>query len=306
MTLQQLNYVIAIAETGSFRRAAERLYIAQPSLTGAVRELEKELGVILFNRSGKGATLTADGMNFLPYARSVMTQYESLLDAYGKNGMRRQKFAVSTQHYSFAVKAFVEVTRAYDVAEYEFAIRETRTRQVIDDVAASRSEIGILYMSDFNRKALQKMLNDSGLSFHHLIDCRAFVYLWKGHPLAGKASITFEDLAPYPNLSFEQGENSNFYLAEEILSTNEYPRTIKCSDRATMLNMMIGVLGYTLCSGIICEELNGSDYRAVPFQEDEENPNSVMDIGYITRKNSVLSTVGEKFIQELKRYLESR
>lgn len=306
MTLQQLNYVIAIAETGSFRRAADRLYIAQPSLTGAVRELEKELGVTLFNRSGKGASLTADGMNFLPYARSVMTQYDSLLDAYGKNGARRQKFAVSTQHYSFAVKAFVEVTRAYDVAEYEFAIRETRTRQVIDDVAASRSEIGILYMSDFNRKALQKMLSDSGLSFHHLIDCRAFVYLWKGHPLAGKESITFEDLAPYPNLSFEQGENSNFYLAEEILSTNEYPRTIKCSDRATMLNMMIGVLGYTLCSGIICEELNGSDYRAVPYQEDEENPNSVMDIGYITRKNSVLSGAGEKYVQELKRYLESR
>ncbi len=303
MTLQQLNYVIAIAETGSFRRAAERLYIAQPSLTEAVRDLEKELGVILFNRSGKGATLTADGMNFLPYARSVMTQYESLLDAYGKNGARRQKFAVSTQHYSFAVKAFVEVTRAYDVAEYEFAIRETRTRQVIDDVTASRSEIGILYMSDFNRKALQKMLSDSGLSFHHLIDCRAFVYLWKNHPLAKKEAVTFEDLAPYPNLSFEQGENSNFYLAEEILSTNEYPRTIKCSDRATMLNMMIGVLGYTLCSGIICEELNGSDYRAVPYQEDEENPNSVMDIGYITRKNSVLSNAGEKYIQELKRYL---
>ena len=230
----------------------------------------------------------------------------SLLDAYGKTGARRQKFAVSTQHYSFAVKAFVEVTRAYDVAEYEFVIRETRTWQVIDDVAASRSEIGILYMSDFNRKALQKMLNDSGLSFHHLIDCRAFVYLWKGNPLAGKASITFEDLAPYPNLSFEQGENSSFYLAEEILSTNEYPRTIKCSDRATMLNMMIGVLGYTLCSGIICEELNGSDYRAVPYQEDEENPNSVMDIGYITRKNSILSGAGEKYVQELKRYLESR
>ena len=198
------------------------------------------------------------------------------------------------------------MTRAYDVAEYEFAIRETRTRQVIDDVAASRSEIGILYMSDFNRKALQKMLSDSGLSFHHLIDCRAFVYLWKGHPLAGKESITFEDLAPYPNLSFEQGENSNFYLAEEILSTNEYPRTIKCSDRATMLNMMIGVLGYTLCSGIICEELNGSDYRAVPYAEDEDNPNCVMDIGYITRKNSVLSGAGEKYVQELKRYLESR
>ncbi len=305
MTLQQLNDVIAIAETGSFNRAAARLFIAQPSLTSAIRELEKELGLTLFNRGGKGATLTADGAAFLPYARSVMTQYQSLLDAYGRQGTRRQKFAVSTQHYSFAVKAFVEVTRAYDVAEYEFALRETRTGQVIDDVAAGRSEIGILYLSDFNRRVLTKLLNENGLCFHHLIDCQAYVYLWRGHPLARREAIAFEDLVPYPCLSFEQGENSNFYLAEEILSTNEYPRIIKCCDRATMLNLMVGVLGYTLCSGIICEELNGGDYIAVPYRADEENPNSVMDIGYITRKNSLPSSVGEQYVLELKRYLRT-
>ena len=189
MTLQQLNDVIAIAETGSFNRAAERLYIAQPSLTSAIKELEKELGAILFNRSGKGATLTAEGMNFLPYARSVIMQYQNLLDAYGKAGPRRERFAVSTQHYSFAVKAFSLLTRAYDVAEYEFAIRETRTQQVMDDVAAGRSEIGILYLSDFNRKVITKILNENGLVFHHLIDCRAYVYLWRGHPLADRKSI---------------------------------------------------------------------------------------------------------------------
>ena len=300
MTLQQLNDVIAIAETGSFNRAAERLYIAQPSLTSAIKELEKELGLILFNRSGKGATLTAEGVNFLPYARSVIMQYQNLLDAYGKAGPRRERFAVSTQHYSFAVKAF----SLYDLAEYDFAIRETRTQQVIDDTAAGRSEIGILYLSDFNRKVITKMLNENGLSFHHLIDCRAYVYLWRGHPLAERKSIAFDDLAPYPCLSFEQGENSNFYLAEEILSTNEYPRMIKCCDRATILNLMIGSLGYTLCSGIICEELNGSEYLAVPYEADEENPNSVMEIGYITRKNSLLSQIGERYVAELKRYLE--
>ena len=304
MTLQQLNDVIAIAETGSFNRAAERLYISQPSLTSAIKELEKELDVILFNRSGKGATLTAEGVNFLPYARSVIMQYRNLLDAYGKAGSRRERFAVSTQHYSFAVKAFSLLTQAYDLAEYDFAIRETRTQQVIDDTAASRSEIGILYLSDFNRKVITKMLNENGLSFHHLIDCRAYVYLWRGHPLAERKSIAFDDLAPYPCLSFEQGENSNFYLAEEILSTNEYPRMIKCCDRATILNLMIGSLGYTLCSGIICEELNGSEYLAVPYEADEENPNSVMEIGYITRKNSLLSQIGERYVAELKRYLE--
>ena len=305
MTLQQMNYVITISETGSFNRAAEKLYIAQPSLSSAVHELEKELGVILFNRGGKGATLTADGASFLPYARSVMTQYQNLLEAYGKQGLHRQKFAVSTQHYSFAVKAFVDLTRSYDVAEYEFAIRETRTKQVIDDVISSRSEIGILYLGDFNRKVLTKMINGNGLEFHHLIDCNAYVYLWKGHPLAEREAIAFEDLAPYPCLSFEQGEESNFYLAEEILATNDYPRIIKCCDRATMLNLMVGLNnGYTLCSGIICEELNGSDYIAVPYQADEENPNSLMEIGYITKKNSILSRMCEQYIEELKRYLK--
>ena len=304
VTLQQMNYVITISETGSFNRAAEKLYIAQPSLSSAVHELEKELGVILFNRGGKGATLTADGASFLPYARSVMTQYQNLLEAYGKQGLHRQKFAVSTQHYSFAVKAFVDLTRSYDVAEYEFAIRETRTKQVIDDVISSRSEIGILYLGDFNRKVLTKMINGNGLEFHHLIDCNAYVYLWKGHPLAEREAIAFEDLAPYPCLSFEQGEESNFYLAEEILATNDYPRIIKCCDRATMLNLMVGLNGYTLCSGIICEELNGSDYIAVPYQADEENPNSLMEIGYITKKNSILSRMCEQYIEELRRYLK--
>ena len=197
----------------------------------------------------------------------------------------------------------MELTRGLDVAMYDFALRETRTRQVIDDVAAGRSEIGILYLSEFNRRALSKLMTDSGVLFHRLIDCSAYVYLWKGHPLAGRKAITFEELAPYPNLSFEQGDDSNFYLAEEILSTNQYARTIRCSDRATMLNLMVGVNGYTLCSGIICEELNGSDYAAVPYAADEENPNSRMEIGWLTRKDSLPGEMGKRYVEELKRYL---
>ena len=302
MTLSQLSYVIAISETGSFSRAADRLYITQPSLTSAVKELEKELGIVIFNRSGRGATLTAEGLVFLPRAKQLWADYQALQEAYGRQGRRRQQFAVSTQHYSFAVKAFVEMARAVDVAEYEFAIRETRTRDVIDDVAALRSEIGILYLSDFNRKALTKLMGERGLAFHPLIECSAFVYLWRGHPLAGRKSICFADLEPYPCLSFEQGDNS-FYFDEEILSTNEYPRVIKASDRATMLNLMVGLNGYTLCSGIICEELNGSDYAAVPFDADDANPNSVMEIGYLTRKNALLSAMGKRYIAEIRRYL---
>ena len=226
MTLQQLNYVIAISEAGSINRAAERLYVSQPSLTSAIKELEKELGIVLFNRSGRGVTLTAEGADFLPYARQVYGQYLNLLEKYGKAGERKQKFGVSCQHYSFAVKAFVEMVKAYDVAKYEFAIRETKTLSVISDVARMHSEIGILFLSDFNRKAILKLLGTNKLSFHHLINCNAYVYLWKGHPLASRRSISFDDLAPYPCLSFEQGDDSSFYFDEEILSTNDYPRSI--------------------------------------------------------------------------------
>ena len=303
MTIQQLNYVIHIAECGSFNRAAEKLFVAQPSLTGAIKDLERETGITIFNRTGKGVTLTAEGAEFLPYARSVYDQFQNLLDAYGKNGVRKQKFAVSMQHYSFAVKAFVELTRAFDVGEYEFAVRETRTKDVIADVAAARSEIGILYLNDFNRKALLKLFNDNNVQFQHLIDCAAYVYLWKHHPLANNSSVSFHDLLPYPCLSFEQGEGSNFYLAEEILSTNEYPRIIKCCDRATVLNLMVGVNGYTLCSGIICEELNGGDYVAIPYQDEKNAPDSTMELGMITRKNHIISAVGERYISELKKYL---
>ena len=304
MTLQQLNYIITISEMGSFNKAADRLYVSQPSLTSAVKELEKEIGVMLFNRSGRGVTLTAEGMRFLPYARQVYSQYETLLDAYSQQGRRRQKFAVSTQHYSFAVKAFVEMTREFDVAEYEFAIRETRTRDVIDDVASSRSEIGILYLNDFNRRAMLKLFSAGGVQFTPLIQCGAYVYLWKGHPLAERESISFADLAPYPCLSFEQGDGGNFYLAEEILSTNEYPRLIRCCDRATVLNLMVGLNGYTLCSGIICQELNGSDYIAVPYRDQDVTSEGIMEIGYLTRKNGSLSPVGERYVTEIRKYLE--
>ena len=303
MTLQQLNYIITISEIGSINRAADKLYVSQPSLTSAIKELEKELGIVLFNRTGRGVTLTAEGADFLPYARQVYGQYLNLMEKYGKAGERKQKFGVSCQHYSFAVKAFVEMVKAYDVAKYEFAIRETKTLSVISDVARMHSEIGILFLSDFNRKAILKLLGTNKLSFHHLINCNAYVYLWKGHPLAGRRSISFDDLAPYPCLSFEQGDDSSFYFDEEILSTNDYPRSIQTTDRATNLNLMTGLNGYTLCSGIICEELNGSDFIAVPYEADSDNPNSVMEVGYIVRSDAILSAMGERYIEEIRRYL---
>ena len=300
MTLQQINYLLTIAESRSMNKAAEQLYVSQPSLTSSVQELEKEIGIKVFNRSGRGVTLTNDGVEFVQYARQVVGQFDVLSEKYSGKGRVKKKFGVSTQHYSFAVKAFVEMVNEFDTAEYEFAVRETKTAEVISDVATMRSEIGIIYLNDFNRKSLTKLLNSNGLEFHTLTRCFPFVYLWKGHPLAKQKKITFEQLADYPCLSFEQGDNSSFYLAEEILSTNNYQRTIKANDRATMLNLMVGLNGYTLCSGIICEELNGDDFIAVPFDDDSDEQ---MEIGYITLKNVILSEMAEIYIREIKEYL---
>ena len=304
MTIQQLRYAVTISEAGSLNKASEKLYVAQPSLTAAMQELEKELGITVFSRSGRGVTLTNDGVEFIRYAREVLSQYDGLLEKFGKNGTRKQKFGISTQHYSFAVKSFVEMVRQFGTEEYEFAIRETRTRDVIDDVFTGRSELGILYLSDFNRKPLEKLLHANQLEFHPLTQCEAYVYLWKHHPLADRRVIRFEVLEPYPCLSFEQGDGSSFYYAEEILSTSDYPRTIRATDRATMLNLMVGLNGYTLCSGVICEELNGADYLAVPFEADESAVGKRMEIGYVTKKNLILSGMAQRYIQELDRYLK--
>lgn len=305
MTLQQIHYAITIAETGSLNKAAEILYIAQPSLTGAVQELEKELGIRIFHRSGRGVSITNDGAEYLAHASQLYHQYQDLLGKYKTGGTLKKKFGVSAQHYSFAVKTFVEMVKQFNTQEYEFAIRETKTREVIEDVSTQRSEIGILYLNNFNRTVIGKLLKSNSLEFHKLIDCAVYVYLWKGHPLAGQKSISLDALKEYPCLSFEQGGNSSLYFAEEILSVHEYTRTIKANDRATMLNLMVGLNGYTLCSGIICEELNGTDYAAVPFDAKAEDLNSQMEIGYIVRKNQVQSKMGKLYLEETRCYLQN-
>ncbi|MDO4484344.1 MAG: LysR family transcriptional regulator [Clostridia bacterium] len=303
MTLQQLKYILTIAETGSMNKASEQLYVSQPNLTSAVKELENELGFSVFHRSGRGVTLTADGVEFAAYARQVLMQMEALNDRFLSGTSRRKHFAVSTQHYSFAVQAFARTVQEYDPANYDFAIRETKTQTVIDDVALLRSEIGILYLSDFNRSIMTKMFKAKGVEFHPLAHCRAYVYLSTAHPLAKEKGITLAQLQDYPCLSFEQGEHDSFYFAEEILTTREYPRTIHTTDRATNLNLLVALNAYTLCSGVICEELNGPDFVAVPYLDDSENPNSVMEIGYLTKKGMKVSGMGQRYIEEITRYL---
>ena len=299
MTLTQLRYAITVANAGSLNEAARTLFISQPSLSASIHDLESEIGVELFYRSNRGISTTPEGREFLGYARQVVEQYELIEARYVTKDPPKKKFGVSMQHYTFAVYAFVEMVKQFGMDEYEFAIRETRTYDVIEDVKNFRSEIGILYVNDFNRKILTKLFSEFSLEFHELFQCSIYVYMWKGHPLAGQEEIALEELEEYPCLSFEQGNFNSFYFAEEVLSTYEYKRLIKANDRATLLNLMVGLNAYTLCSGIICEKLNGDEYCAVKLKSDE-----VMTIGYLKRKGSVLSPLGQKYLEEIARYRE--
>ena len=297
MTLAQLRYAITVAGASSMNEAAGKLFISQPSLSASIKELEAEVGVELFKRTNRGISVTPEGEEFIGYARQVVEQYNLIESKYILKENTKKKFGVSMQHYTFAVKAFVEMVKQFGMDEYEFEIHETKTYDVIEDVKNCKSEIGVLYINDFNKKVLTKLFHQSGVEFHELLKCHIYVYLWKGYPLASKKEITLEELEEYPCLSFDQGQNNSFYFAEEVLSTYDYKRLIKANDRATFLNLMIGLNGYTLCSGIMCEELNGSDYCAVKLKSDE-----IMTIGYISRKGVPISPLGKKYLEEISKY----
>ena len=299
MTLQQLKYVITVAETGTITEAANNLYISQPSLTNAIHELEKEMNITIFNRTNKGITLSRDGDDFLGYARQVLEQAAILEDKYkGSNGGKKQ-FCVSTQHYSFAVNAFVDLIKEYGQDEYDFSLRETQTYEIIEDVTRMKSEIGILFLNDFNEAVISKILKSHELKFHQLFVAKPHVFISRRHPLAEKSVITNEELEQYPYLSFEQGEHNSFYFSEEIFSTSERKKNIRVRDRATLFNLLIGLNGYTVCSGVIDENLNGQEIIAVPLADESD-----MRIGYITHKKGMLSRLGSTYLEALSRYLE--
>lgn len=297
MTLVQLKYIITVAGENSFNNAAKVLFISQPSLSAAVRSLEKEIGFDIFVRSKTGITVTAKGAEFIGYAKSVMEQYELLDAKFISQTDVRKTFSVSMQHYTFAVNAFVELVKQYGMDEYEFEVHETKTYEVIDNVRNHRSEIGILYLNDFNKNVLTKLFAESNLQFEPLMECGIYVYMWKGHPLEDREELALEELEEYPCLGFAQGEHNSLYFAEEVLSTYRYKRFIRANDRATLLNLMVGLNGYTLCSGIICEELNGREYCAVRLRSDEK-----MTIGYIVRKDAPISAIGQRYLEEIAKY----
>lgn len=297
MTLQQLKYAITVAETGTITEAANKLYISQPSLTNAIHELEKEMNIIIFNRTNKGISISKEGEDFLGYARQVLEQAAILEDKYKGNNGGKKKFCVSTQHYSFAVNAFVDLIKKFGQDEYDFSLRETQTYEIIEDVSRMRSEIGILFLNDFNEKIITKILKSYDLEFHQLFVARPHVFISRKHPLAQNQVITNEELEQYPYLSFEQGEHNSFYFSEEIFSATERKKNIRVRDRATLFNLLIGLNGYTVCSGVIDKKLNGKDIIAVPLADESD-----MRIGYITHKKGRISRLGTTYLEALNKY----
>lgn len=299
MTFQQLKYVITVAETGTITEAAGKLYVSQPSLTKAIHELEKEMNIVIFNRTNKGISLSREGDEFLGYARQVLDQAAILEDKYKGGHGGKKKFCVSTQHYSFAVNAFVDLIKQYGQDEYDFSLRETQTYEIIEDVARMRSEIGILFLNDFNEVVMDKILKAHDLEFHLLFIAKPHVFISRNHPLAGSEIITNEELEQYPYLSYEQGEHNSFYFSEEIFSPFERKKNIRVRDRATLFNLLIGLNGYTVCSGVIDEKLNGKDIIAVPLAQE-----SNMRIGYISHRKGMISRVGSSYLEALNQYLQ--
>ncbi|CDA88301.1 transcriptional regulator LysR family [Clostridium sp. CAG:230] len=299
MTLQQLRYVVMVAETGTITEAANKLYISQPSLTNAIHELEKEMNLVIFHRTNKGISLSKEGDDFLGYARQVLEQASILEDHYKGNKGGKKQFCVSTQHYSFAVNAFVDLIKQYGQEEYDFSLRETQTYEIIEDVAKMRSEIGLLFLNDFNEAVLRKLLKSHDLEFHPLFTAKPHVFISSRHPLAKKEVITNKELEEYPYLSFEQGEHNSFYFSEEIFSTSERKKNIRVRDRATLFNLLIGLNGYTVCSGVIDKKLNGKNIIAVPLADEGD-----MRIGYIRHRKGMTSRLGVTYLEAIRKYLE--
>lgn len=300
MTLQQLKYMIEVVNCGSFNEAAKRLYITQPTLSSAIKELESEMGIELFYRTTKGITLSPDGIEFLSYARQVVEQVSLLEQRYQNKKPSRQLCSVSTQHYAFAVNAFVNLINKCNSDEYEFTLRETRTIEIIEDVKNLRSEIGILYLSAFNRKVIEKLLRESHLDFHPLFNAKPHIFVSTKNPLSKKSKVYLEDLIDYPYLSFEQGEHNSFYFSEEILSTVFRKKVLHISDRATLFNLLIGLNGYTISTGVLSTDLNGTNIVSIPLMVDE-----IIHVGWISNHHVQLSKQGKIYVEELKSVIKN-
>ena len=299
MTLQQLKYIIEVASRGSINEAAKRLFISQPTLSNSIKDLEEELGIAIFDRTNKGISLSKEGIEFLSYARQVIEQADLLEGRYLNAKPSPQHFSVSTQHYAFAVNAFVSLVQEHCHEEYELTLRETKTYEIIEDVRTLRSEIGILYLNEFNGNVMNKLLKSANLQITSQFSAKPHIFISIHNPLAKQSVVTMDQLQQYPYLSFDQGEYNSFHFSEEILSTLTHPKSIRVNDRATLFNLLIGLNGYTISTGVLSADLNGNEIIPVPLAIEE-----MINVGWISHKNMPLSLLGTAYVAALEQAVQ--
>lgn len=300
MTLQLLKYVIAVAEAGSITKAAKDLFISQPSLSNAIKEIEQETGKVLFHRNRNGVVLTQEGMEFAGYARRVLAQMEELENRFIEKIPAKTVFGVSTQHYTFAENAFVELVHHFEEERYEFFFNEAETHRILEDVKNRISNLGIIYLSEDNEVMLMKYLEDYALDFHLLFRAQPHAFLRRGHPLAVKTAITLEELSAYPRINFVQGSYESPYFSEEMFSTLPSEKQIRVNDRGAVVRILLGIDAYTISSGIFPKYLHGDEIVAVPLADAGK-----MRIGYITIQGHELSELETRYLEEVKKYTPS-
>ena len=299
MRIQQLEYLERIIEAGSINEAAKRLFLTQPSLSNAVKELENEMGIQIFQRSSGGISLTAEGREFMTYSKQILDQVNLMNERYKNGQQRKQSFSVSAQHYAFVVHAFVELIKSVNANEYQFTLRETETQNIFNDLAQFKSELGILYTNGFNQKIMQRLFKENNLVFTPLFVAKPHIFVSRYNPLTLKSSVNLSDLEDYPYLSYEQGEVNSFYFSEEILSTLSHKKSIKVSDRATIFNLMVGLNGYTISSGIISSKLNDDKIVAIPLNVDDD-----ITLGWLKHRQVELSPLAERYLTMLKEHIK--
>ena len=300
MTITQLRYVLEVAASSSMREAASKLFVSQPALSASIRELEDELGVLLFSRTNKGIALTDEGREFVTYAKKAVGQYEILEDRYLSRDAGKEQFSVSTQHYNFAIRAFTDVIKKMDPEKYVFSIHETKTKEVLDDVGNLKSEVGIVSFSRDNEAVIRKLFKEYQLEFTPLMIRETYAYVWKDHKFAKRKTISLEELKEYPCVAFDQSDDSNFYLTEEAMGNYDFRKLIKSDDRATTMEIISDLHGYSVGSGMLAGDeqvLKG----LVSIKLKEEDP---LTIGYILRKGSELSPYAKAYVEELEKYRE--
>lgn len=295
MTLQQLKYADAVATYGSISEAARRMFATQPTLTESIHMLEEELRTALFTRTTRGISVTREGEEFLASARQILDDAARITEKYTGKSVRRPQFAVSCQHFAFAVEAFMEIVKEAQSDAYDFTLRETVTSEIIDDVARHRSEIGILYLSSRNERVLRKIFKKEDLVFEELYTAQPHVFLGRRHPLAKKKAIIPSELDAFPYLTYEQGAENALYFAEEVMPAIDRKRNIRVRDRATMTNLVLGLNGFTVASGAHAKAYN-PEIISIPLKLGE-----TIHVGILRRMGITPSAQAATFMSSIRR-----